>query len=139
MVKYGDPALDATFAALADPTRRAILAQLANTREASVAELARRFRMPLPGVHKHWRVLERAGLVAHAKQGRIRRCRLVARPMKDVARWIERYRRFWEAQFDALAVYLAQPNAQESPAWPRDKSSSPARSEEHTSELQSQS
>ncbi|PYP44444.1 MAG: transcriptional regulator [Gemmatimonadetes bacterium] len=126
MVKYGDPALDATFAALADPTRRAILAQLANTREASVTELARPFRMSLPGVHKHLRVLERAGLVAHAKQGRIRRCRLVARPMKDVARWIERYRRFWEAQFDALAVYLAQPNAQESPAWPRDKSSSPA-------------
>src|SRR5256885_2039516 len=125
MVKYGDPALDATFAALADPTRRAILAQLANTREASVTELARPFRMSLPGVHKHLRVLERAGLVAHAKQGRIRRCRLVARPMKDAARWIERYRRFWETQFDALAAYLAQPNAQESSAWPPDKSSGP--------------
>src|SRR5437899_12326904 len=125
MVKYEGNALDATFAALADPTRRAILARLAG-REASVSELARPFAISLPGVHKHLRVLERAGLVAHAKQGRIRRCRLVARPMKDVARWIERYRRFWEAQFDALAVYLAQPNAQESPAWPRDKSSSPA-------------
>jgi len=130
MVKYYDPALDATFAALADPTRRAILARLAHTREASVTELARPFRMSLPGVHKHLRVLERAGLVAHAKQGRVRRCRLVARPMKDVARWIERYRRFWEAQFDALAVYLAQPNAQESSAWPPDKSgSSPSRSD----------
>src|SRR2546427_6096619 len=103
---------------------------LFRSREASVTELARPFRMSLPGVHKHLRVLERAGLVAHAKQGRIRRCRLVARPMKDVARWIERYRRFWEAQFDALAVYLAQPNAQESSAWPPDKSgSSPSRSD----------
>jgi len=81
--------------------------------------------MSLPGVHKHLRVLERAGLVAHAKQGRIRRCRLVAQPMKDAARWIERYRRFWETQFDALAAYLAQPNAQESSAWPPDKSSAP--------------
>src|SRR5207245_4600678 len=108
------------------PPGRQIRDQLANPRKASVTELARPFRRSLPGVHKHLRVLERAGLVAHAKQGRIRRCRLVARPMKDVARWIERYRRFWEAQFDALAVYLAQPNAQESPAWPRDKSSSPA-------------
>jgi len=125
MVKYGDPALDATFAALADPTRRAILARLATIPVASVTELARPFRMSLPGVHKHLRVLERAGLVAHAKQGRVRRCRLVARPMKDAARWIERYRRFWEAQFDALAAYLAQPNAQESSAWPPDKSSSP--------------
>ncbi|PYO97637.1 MAG: transcriptional regulator [Gemmatimonadetes bacterium] len=122
MVKYDEPALDATFAALADPTRRAILARLA-TRESSLTDLARPFRMSLPGVHKHLRVLERAGLVAHAKQGRIRRCRLVARPMKDVARWIEPYRRLWEAQFDALAAYLAQPHAQESSAWPPDKSS----------------
>src|SRR5207249_2638716 len=124
MVKSNDPALDVTFAALADPTRRAILARLA-TRDASLTDLARPFRMSLPGVHKHLRVLERAGLVAHAKQGRIRRCRLVARPMKDAARWIERYRRFWETQFDALAAYLAQPNGQESSAWPPDKSSAP--------------
>src|SRR2546422_918170 len=124
MVKFSSPALDVTFAALADPTRRAILARLA-TREASVTELARPFRMSLPGVHKHLRVLERAGLVAHAKQGRIRRCRLVARPMKDAARWIEQYRRFWEAQFDALAAYLAQPHAQESSAWPRDSIRNP--------------
>jgi len=124
MVKSNDPALDVTFAALADPTRRAILARR-STRDASLTDLARPFRMSLPGVHKHLRVLERAGLVAHAKQGRIRRCRLVARPMKDAARWIERYRRFWETQFDALAAYLAQPNAQESSAWPPDKSSAP--------------
>jgi DNA-binding transcriptional ArsR family regulator len=125
MVKYDDPALDATFAALADPTRRAILARLASTREASVTELARPFRMSLPGVHKHLRVLERAGLVAHAKQGRIRRCRLVARPMKDVARWIERYRRFWEAQFDALATYLEHSHPQEPSAWPPASSNVP--------------
>ncbi|HZI21881.1 MAG TPA: metalloregulator ArsR/SmtB family transcription factor, partial [Gemmatimonadales bacterium] len=124
MVKYRDAALDATFSALADPTRRAILARLA-TREASVTELARPFRISLPGVHKHLGVLERAGLVAHAKHGRVRRCRLVARPMKDAARWIERYRRFWEAQFDALAAYLAEPNEQETPAWPPKSDSTP--------------
>src|SRR2546422_8745573 len=82
MVKYQGNALDATFAALADPTRRAILARLAG-REVSVSELARPSAISLPGVHKHLRVLERAGLVAHAKHGRVRRCRLVARPMKE--------------------------------------------------------
>src|SRR3989454_5906493 len=117
MVKYQGNALDATFAALADPTRRAILARLAG-REASVSELARPFAISLPGVHKHLRVLERAGLVAHAKHGRVRRCRLVARPMREAARWIERYRRYWEAQFDALTAYLAQPEPQETAPWP---------------------
>src|SRR3989442_5406131 len=117
MVKYEGNALDATFAALADPTRRAILARLAG-REASVSELARPFAISLPGVHKHLRVLERAGLVAHAKHGRVRRCRLVARPMKEAARWIERYRRYWEAEVDALAAYLAQPQPPETAAWP---------------------
>jgi DNA-binding transcriptional ArsR family regulator len=124
MVNSRQTALDATFAALSDPTRRAILARLA-TREASLTELARPFRMSLPAIHKHLRVLERAGLLAHAKHGRVRRCRLVARPMKGAARWIERYRRFWEAQFDALAAYLAQPNQQETPAWPPESDSSP--------------
>src|SRR5437899_7230718 len=124
MVKYEGNALDATFAALADPTRRAILARLAG-REASVSELARPFAISLPGVHKHLRVLERAGLVAHAKHGRVRRCRLVARPMKEAARWIERYRRYWETQFDALAAYLAQPKPQEKAAWPPESDSTP--------------
>jgi len=117
--------LSATFAALADPTRRAILARLA-AREASVSELARPFAMSLPGVHKHLRVLARAGLVAHAKHGRVRRCRLVARPMRDAARWIERYRRFWEAHFDALAAYLAQSDTQEKSAWPPERGSPPS-------------
>jgi DNA-binding transcriptional ArsR family regulator len=117
--------LDAVFAALADPTRRAILAQLA-TREASVNELARPFRISLPGVHKHLRVLERAGLLAHAKQGRVRRCRLQARPMKTAARWIERYRRFWEHQFDALATYLAATESEETSPWPFSNSAPPS-------------
>src|SRR5258708_8953817 len=91
MVKSSDPALDVTFAALADPTRRAILARLA-TRDASLTDLARPFRMSLPGVHKHLRVLERAGLVAHAKQGRIRRSRLVAPPRNAPAPCTEPYR-----------------------------------------------
>src|SRR5437867_2243000 len=125
MVKYEGNALDATFAALADPTRRAILSRLAG-REASVSELARPFAISLPGVHKHLRVLERAGLVAHAKHGRVRRCRLVARPMREAARWIERYRRYWEAQFDALAAYLAQSEPQETAPWPPESGRPPS-------------
>src|SRR5437773_5565872 len=125
MVKYEGNALDATFAALADPTRRAIPARRAG-REASVSELARPFAISLPGVHKHLRVLERAGLVAHAKHGRVRRCRLVARPMREAARWIERYRRYWEAQFDALAAYLADPDNQETAPWPPESGNRPS-------------
>jgi len=124
MVNHLSADLDAVFAALADPTRRAILAQLA-AREASVSELARPFRISLPGVHKHLRVLERAGLLAHAKQGRVRRCRLQARPMKSAARWIERYRRFWEHQFDALASYLAATEPEETVPWPLSNSAPP--------------
>jgi DNA-binding transcriptional ArsR family regulator len=124
MVKYKDAALNATFAALADPTRRAILARLA-TRDASVSELARPFDMSLPGVQKHLQVLERAGLLRHAKRGRVRRCRLVAQPMRRAARWIEQYRRFWEAQFDALAAYLSEATHQETPVWPPASSGMP--------------
>ena len=121
MVKHHAEDLDAVFAALADPTRRAILARLA-THDASVSELARPFRISLPGVHKHLRVLERAGLLAHAKHGRVRRCRLRARPMREAARWIERYRRFWEQQFDALAKYLEATEPKESTPWPSSSS-----------------
>ncbi|MGH7546897.1 MAG: ArsR/SmtB family transcription factor [Gemmatimonadales bacterium] len=128
MVKYEDRALDITFAALADPTRRAILARLAG-RDASVTELARPFRISLPAVHKHLGVLERAGLIARQKHGRVRRCRLVARPMKSAARWIERYRRFWEQQLDALAAYLAQSNNQETPPWPPESDGPPSPSD----------
>ncbi len=105
MVKYLSAPLDATFSALADPTRRAILARLARG-EASVTVLAEPFDVSLPAVSKHLRVLERAGLLTRKKDGRVRWCRLAAEPMQEAAEWIASYRRFWEAQFDALAEYL---------------------------------
>jgi DNA-binding transcriptional ArsR family regulator len=114
MVKY-NRSLDATFQALADPTRRAILAALAQRGQASVSDLARPYRMSLPGVMKHLRVLQRAGLVTQRKVGRSRRCRLVARPLKDAEHWISHYRKFWENQFDALERYLVQEQFKENP------------------------
>lgn len=105
MVKYSQASLDTTFAALADPTRRAILARLAEG-EASVTELAGPFRISLPAVSKHLRVLERAGLLARERDGRVHRCHLVTEPLKDAAEWIARYQRFWEERLDALAEYL---------------------------------
>ena len=99
--------LDATFGALADPTRRAILVTLMRG-QASVSELARPHRMSLPAVMKHLRVLQRAGLVAQRKVGRSRRCRLVARPLENAEAWISQYRVFWEKQFDVLDRYLTQ-------------------------------
>jgi DNA-binding transcriptional ArsR family regulator len=112
MVKYSDPSLNTTFAALADPTRRAILARLAHG-EASVGELAEPFSMSLPAVSKHLRVLERAGLLAREKEGRVHRCYLRAKPLKDAAAWIVRYQRFWEGRFDALAAYLEETDPDE--------------------------
>jgi DNA-binding transcriptional ArsR family regulator len=93
--------LDATFAALADPTRRAILARLARG-EASVMELAEPFEMSQPAISKHLKVLERAGLISRGRDAQRRPCRLEAAPLRDVNEWIERYREFWEASFDAL-------------------------------------
>jgi DNA-binding transcriptional ArsR family regulator len=110
--------LDATFAALSDPTRRGILARLAQG-EASVSDLAAPYDISLPAVSKHLRVLERAKLVARRKDGRVNRCRLVAQPMMDAARWIERYRQFWEQQFDALARFLEESQRKEEKLWPR--------------------
>lgn len=112
MVKYSTAALDATFGALADPTRRAILAQLARG-ESSVTDLAARFDISLPGVTKHLRVLEGAGLLRSAKQGRVRRCRLVPEPMKNAAEWMRFYQQFWEDQFDALEDYLKETHSNE--------------------------
>jgi DNA-binding transcriptional ArsR family regulator len=106
MVKHSSEVLDATFSALSDATRRGILARL-TLGEASVSELAAPYRMSLPAVSKHLRVLEGAGLVERQKDGRVHRCRLVAEPMKGASDWIERYRRFWEQQFNALERYLA--------------------------------
>jgi DNA-binding transcriptional ArsR family regulator len=98
-------ALSTTFAALADPTRRAILATLASG-ERSVTELAQPFDMSLPAISKHLRVLERAGLVRRGRAAQWRPRRLEARPLKDAADWIEGYRHFWEARFDRLDDYL---------------------------------
>ena len=97
--------LSQTLAALADPTRRAILARLAGG-EASVTDLARPFAMSLPAISKHLKVLERAGLIARGRQAQWRPCRLDAAPLREVADWLEHYRRFWEASFDRLEDYL---------------------------------
>jgi len=97
--------LDATFAALADPTRRAILARLARG-EASVTELAEPFSMSQPAISKHLKVLERAGLVSRGQDAQRRPRRLEARPLRDATRWLENYRRFWEAQFGRLDALL---------------------------------
>lgn len=97
--------LGATFAALADPTRRAILARLASG-EASVGELAEPFAMSLPAVSKHLKVLERAGLIERGRDAQRRPCRLAAAPLKDAVDWLERYRSFWEQSFDRLEGYL---------------------------------
>jgi DNA-binding transcriptional ArsR family regulator len=99
--------LDATFAALADPTRRAILARLASG-EASVNELAEPFDMTLPGISKHLKVLERAGLISRSRVAQSRPCRLEAAPLRDAADWVESYRRFWEGSFDRLEDYLRE-------------------------------
>ena len=99
-------ALDSTFAALADPTRRAILARLASGGEASVKELAEPFEMTPPAVSKHLKVLERAGLISRGRVAQSRPCRLEAGPLREVADWAEQYRRFWEQSFDRLDEYL---------------------------------
>jgi DNA-binding transcriptional ArsR family regulator len=104
--------LSTTFAALADPTRRAILARLA-AGEASVTELAGPFEMSMPAISKHLRVLERAGLIARGRDAQWRPCRLEAGPLKEVAKWVERYRRFWELSFDRLDVYLREMRTKE--------------------------
>src|ERR671913_2470373 len=97
--------LSTTFAALADPTRRAILARLASG-ECSVTELAEPFAMSMPAVSKHLRVLERAGLISRGREAQWRPCRLEAEPLKEVAEWTERYRQIWEQRLDRLEAYL---------------------------------
>lgn len=104
--------LSNTFAALADPTRRAILAHLAKG-EASVTELAEPFEMSLPAISKHLKVLERAGLITRSREAQWRPCRLEVEPLKDAANWIEQYRQFWEQSFDRLDEYLQELQARE--------------------------
>ena len=105
--------LSTTFAALSDPTRRAILARLA-TGESSVTELAAPFEMSLPAISKHLKVLERAGLIARGREAQWRPCRLEAGPLKDAADLLEHYRRFWEQSFDRLEEYLRELQMRES-------------------------
>ena len=104
--------LDATFSALADPTRRAILARLASG-ETSVSELAEPFEMSMPAISKHLKVLQRAGLIERGREAQWRPCRLAAAPLKDASEWLDRYRRFWEESFDRLEIYLRELQKQE--------------------------
>jgi DNA-binding transcriptional ArsR family regulator len=104
--------LSTTLSALADPTRRAILARLA-TGEAGVTELAQPFAMSLPAISKHLKVLERAGLVARGREAQWRPCRLEAGPLKDVAEWLEHYRKFWDESLDRLDAYLQELQAED--------------------------
>jgi DNA-binding transcriptional ArsR family regulator len=105
MVKLSEDAVSAVFAALADPTRRAIVTQLAGG-EASVSELAEPFDVSLPAIMKHIGVLERAGLVAHRRVGRVRRCRLIGKRLRVADAWLARYRVFWSARLDALEAHF---------------------------------
>ncbi len=112
MVKYLNNTLDATFGALADPTRRSILERLIGG-ESSVTSLAEPFDMSLPAVSKHLRVLEKAGLLTQEKDGRVRRCRMDAGPMKEASDWVGRYRIVWEEQLDSLADCIEQMQSEE--------------------------
>ena len=111
-MNVADRDLNTTFGALADPTRRAILARLSRG-EASVLELAEPFDMSQPAISKHLKVLERAGLIARGREAQWRPARLEAGPLKDVAKWIEEYRRFWEESLDRLDGYLKKIQAKE--------------------------
>lgn len=111
MKTASDP-LSTTFQALADPTRRAILARLA-LGEASVSDLAEPFAISLPAVSRHLKVLEQAGLVSRTREAQWRPCQLNVGPLKDAAGWIDHYRRFWDASFERMDVYLAELQAKE--------------------------
>jgi DNA-binding transcriptional ArsR family regulator len=121
MVKYRDQVLDRTFAALADPTRRSLLARLGGRDNISVSELAQPFSMSLPAIMKHLDVLSDAGLIARAKTGRIVACRLTAEPMQQAIDWLNRYQRFWSENLDRLAAFVEEeqwPSSQPNPATP---------------------
>src|SRR5581483_8221444 len=119
MVKFQDAALDRTFAALSDPTRRALVMRLASEPDLSVSELAVPFRMSLPAVMKHLAVLSDAGLVAREKSGRTVACRLDAEPMRDAFEWLNRYEKFWSERLSSLAAFL-----EEEEPWPPEPSTS---------------
>jgi DNA-binding transcriptional ArsR family regulator len=130
MVKYGaetrSDTLDRTFAALADPTRRALLARLSSEDALSVSELAQPFSMSLPAVMKHLDVLTDAGLVAREKTGRVVACRLTAEPMREALAWLNRYERFWSETLDRLTAFVEEETWPQHPAPPspsRDRAS----------------
>lgn len=100
--------LDATFAALADPTRRAVLAQLADKGEATVTELAEPFDISLPGFSRHLKVLEKAGLIERSRQAQFRPCKINPEPLKEASDWLAEYRKLWEERFDRLDALLAE-------------------------------
>lgn len=108
MVKCSLPSLDAVFAALADPTRRALLAELGTRESLSISDLARPLPMSLPAVMKHLDVLSDAGLVTRTKTGRTVTCRLAAAPMEEAMEWLARYQRFWSASLDRLAALVEE-------------------------------
>src|ERR1700730_2291601 len=122
MVKYRDETLDRTFAALADPTRRALLSRLGEDESISVSELAQPFAMSLPAIMKHLDVLSDAGLITRAKTGRTVACRLTAAPMEQAMDWLNRYQRFWSENLDRLAAFVEEediwPSNQALPAIP---------------------
>jgi DNA-binding transcriptional ArsR family regulator len=124
MVKYQDQALDRTFAALADPTRRALLAELDQRESVSVSELAKPFPVSLPAIMKHLDVLSDAGLIARTKTGRTVSCRLVATPMQEAVGWLNRYQRFWSERLDRLAAFLEE--EQSCPSKPASSSNLPS-------------
>jgi DNA-binding transcriptional ArsR family regulator len=113
MVKLSTAALDRTFAALADPTRRALVMRLAERPDASISELAAPFAVSLPAIMKHLDVLAHAGLVAREKTGRVVACRLKAEPMRDAFEWLNRYEKFWSERLNSLAAFL-----EEDESWP---------------------
>jgi DNA-binding transcriptional ArsR family regulator len=117
MVNYRTGDLDRTFAALSDPTRRAILARLGEARSLTVSEIAQPFPVSLPAVMKHLDVLCEAGLIARRKTGRSVACRLTAAPMEEATRWLNKYQRFWSERLDRLAAFL------EEDSWPSNRAS----------------
>jgi DNA-binding transcriptional ArsR family regulator len=120
MVYYSAATLDRTFAALCDPTRRALLARLSESEAVSVSELAKPFSMSLPAVMKHLDVLSDAGLVSRAKTGRVVACRLDAEPMRDAFEWLNRYEKFWSTRLDRLAAFLEEDesSSRKEDSWP---------------------
>jgi DNA-binding transcriptional ArsR family regulator len=123
MVKYEEAALDRTFAALADPTRRALIAKLEGSESLSVSELARPLPMSLPAVMKHLDVLSDAGLITRKKIGRTVTCQLAAAPMEQAMDWLNRYQRFWSEQLDRLAAFVEKDTCPPKPASPSSQAS----------------